>query len=771
MKSFTKIVLLLQLMLFFSNVHAQVITGCVVDKDRKPLEFATVAVMALKDSSYIQGDVSGNDGRFSIAVNKSDKVLLQVSMVGYRRYVAAVPVGDVGTIVMEEDTNMIKDVLVTAARPAYSMKGSSIVTHVQGSVLAKAGTAVDVIAHLPGIRQEDDKFSVIGKGEPIIYVNNRRLQNLTELSTISSAEIASVEVNMNPGNKYGATVKSVIIIRTIKKVGDGIGGKAYSNVRQAHSFSWAQGFDLSWRKGNVDVFGGFSYERNKYYQSQRNNYLTTTPSALWLLASGIKILPKSTLYTTNVGFNWQISENHSVGVRYDLTATPRGRSLWSTKQNVYQADVLQEEISYETQWKRREGPIHTVNAYYAGKMGAFTIKWDNDLYHSSSDALQNIQQNSSANGASAFSSDNKVKNKLFASKLEISVPVGKGEIEGGAEYNYTSRGDVYVPSHSNFVATNDQIRQNLWAGFLSYDLTLGKVDLSAGLRHEHISVNYYEKGTLVEEQSRTYNNVYPDLSLSFPVGGSNWSLSYTAKTKRPGYSQLSSNLQYDDKFTYEKGNPLLKEETIHDVTLSWFYKWAYLSASYQRVHNAIVSEILPYENNSPINVMTNKNLDNLTKYSFVVSLRPTIGIWSPNLILNAMGQDFSMMHNGEKKSLNTPLVFANLYNGIRLPKDYQFNVDLSYHNNGDIDVMELKKSWQLNLGLSKSLGNWFFLLQGNDIFKTARNSMITYGAQMKLDKWNYSDSQNIKFTVRYQFNVAQSKYKGKSAGDDERNRF
>ena len=48
---------------------------------------------------------------------------------------------------------------------------------------------------------------------------------------------------------------------------------------------------------------------------------------------------------------------------------------------------------------------------------------------------------------------------------------------------------------------------------------------------------------------------------------------------------------------------------------------------------------------------------------------------------------------------------------------------------------------------------------------------ITYGTQMKLDKWNYSDSQAVRLTIRYAFNSTMSKYKGRGAGQSEKNRL
>ncbi len=77
---------------------------------------------------------------------------------------------------------------------------------------------------------------------------------------------------------------------------------------------------------------------------------------------------------------------------------------------------------------------------------------------------------------------------------------------------------------------------------------------------------------------------------------------------------------------------------------------------------------------------------------------------------------------------------------------------------------------QLDLGVTKKLKQWTFLLQATDVFRMARNSMFTYGTNMLIDKWNYSDSQAVKLTISCRFNTANSKYKGTGAGNAEKNR-
>ena len=237
------------------------------------------------------------------------------------------------------------------------------------------------------------------------------------------------------------------------------------------------------------------------------------------------------------------------------------------------------------------------------------------------------------------------------------------------------------------------------------------------------------------------------------------------------YSQLSNNIQYDDRFTYEQGNPLLASEVNHDITLSGMYRWIYLSATYQYVKDAIVGVVDSYSTDSPISLMTYVNYNHISKYSALLSLSPRISKWSPRLILNYLGQDFNITAMWHKQRMNNPVLFFNYLNSVNLGKGWSVNGDVMGHTSGDMDVVYLKPSWQINIGMVKNIGNWFFQLSATDLFKTARNSMITYGTQMTLDKWNYSDSRALRLTIRYAFNTTNNRYKGSNAGQKEIDRL
>lgn len=752
------------------TVKAQ-IKGVICDENQNPVKFANVILMGV-DSVYIAGTITDVSGKFNFQSDYPKAKLMQITSFGYKTLIKTLDEkNDMGKLMLVSDNILLDEVTITAQRPSQHLTKGGIITTVNGSVLSLLGNAMDVIGQLPGVMREDDKFTVFGKGTPTIYVNGRKLMDNSELYRMSSKDIASVEVISNPGAKYGAEVRSVLLVRTIKKQEDKLSGSIQGFVRAAHSWSNSDNLSLNFRKNNLDLFGAFAFDHSRFYQQQRNITTINTGHKLYNLNSDIIILPVSTTYNANLGFNWQINPKHVLGAKYEFRGTPYNRSDWTTNETIELNGILDDKIDYYTHWRRKYLPTNILDMYYIGQYGDWTLTVNNDYYSSHNKVEQEIDEVCLSEGESTISSLNQINSSMFASKSVLKYNFGKNILEAGYEYTYTNRSDRYDNYNDFLPDADDNIKEHNIAGFISATFPIGVYELSGGLRYEHTISNYYENGLLISDQSRKYDRLFQNIDFTFPIKKAKFTLSYTAKTKRPMYSQLSSNIQYDDRFTYETGNPLLKPEINHDVSLNGIYKWIFFSASYQCVKDAIVGIVKPYQEGKPVNLMTYKNYNHISKYTAMVSLSPKISIWAPRLQFDIMGQDLKIPFMGTELRMNNPLLFINFYNSISVGKGFTITGDMLYHTSGDMDIATLKPSWQINLDITKTIGNWFFQLSATDIFKTARNSMITHGTQMKLDKWNYSDSQAVRLTIRYAFNSTMSKYKGKGAGQSEKNRL
>ena len=214
--------------------------GRVIDERHRPVEFANVALLNPRDSSFLTGGVTNASGNFVIPCGMK-KVLAKVSCVGYYTLYNIYNVGKVGNVVLKESTMHINGVTVKAKLPSFKMGREGMLIDIQHSDLSKVGDAVDVLRQLPRINvSSTDVISVYGKGTPIIYINNKQVRDSRELQRLKSDAIKNVEIITSPGARYDATVSSVIRIRTVKKQGIdvfidishplAVGGKAYFNV-------------------------------------------------------------------------------------------------------------------------------------------------------------------------------------------------------------------------------------------------------------------------------------------------------------------------------------------------------------------------------------------------------------------------------------------------------------------------------------------------------------------------------------------------------------
>ncbi len=91
----------------------------------------------------------------------------------------------------------LNEVVVTARQPSYKLTKGGVRTTVAGTELSDAGTGFDVLSMLPGVRADEGRIEVIGKGVPQIYINGRKLTDASEIERMSSKEIQSVEVVSN----------------------------------------------------------------------------------------------------------------------------------------------------------------------------------------------------------------------------------------------------------------------------------------------------------------------------------------------------------------------------------------------------------------------------------------------------------------------------------------------------------------------------------------------------------------------------------------------
>lgn len=772
MKCVVRIALAMFFLLISCAVKAQTLSGQLVDGSGISLSYANVVLLAQNDSSFIQGTVSDDGGRFQMQAIPNTSYLLKVSCIGYETVYKHCSAGDVGVLTIPEETLMLQEAVITARRPTYQMKNGNLVTNVQNSLLSKIGTADDVLGRIPGIQGKEGQYTVFGKGTPVIYINGRLVRDPSELDKLNSEDILNVEVLHNPGAQYDSTVKAVIRIKTVPQKGDGFGLNIRSTVGQSNLTKTTQQMNLNYRHNGLDVFAGMSYLLRNF-QQKSHIMQTTMLDTVWKQNNTFDTDFHRYSYNGNVGLNYQFNEKHFAGVTYNADVTPGTKDDNRVKSEVYANGEFYDNWETNSRERTKKGPKHQISSYYSGEIGKWKLDFNADVLwtnnHTTNDA-EEISQEFNDRVINTFSGND---SRLYAAKLAASYPLFKGNLLLGTELTHIRRTD-YSKNEQDILPSSDaKIKENNKAAFVEYAYTLNKIYMSAGVRYEHVDFDYRRLDKDGGNSVKRYDDLFPTFMLSCPWGNVQSQLSYTIKTRRPSYDELSGDILYVNRFTYRGGNPMLQPETIQDLNLGLSYKWIQFSASYQHLSDPIINVSEQYPDNRRISLVTYRNFDKLKCLVTSVSLSPKISIWEPEFYVGVRKQWFEAPLGDGFKQMNRPVVMMNWNNAVNLPEGFIFRADMSFQTTGDMQNMRMNQSGEIDCSLYKSFLNdcLSFNLQWYDVGHLSRQSVVLYSGKAVVDQNLKMDSQCVYLTLRYKFNTSKSKYKGTGAGQNEINRL
>jgi hypothetical protein len=757
------------------------LTGTIVDEQGLPVAYANVAVMNPADSTLLSGGVSNESGYFAIPIEQT-AVLARISYVGYKTVWRQSSREHLGTIRLQPESYTINGVTVEGERPKVKLDGNTLVMNVEGTVMERLGTAEDVLSRVPMISKKGDGFEILGKGVPLIYVNNRKLSDLQELRNIQSDFIRSVEVIQNPGARYDATVQAVIVIRTKRAAGEGLGVELTSWSRKGRGYQNNERINLTYRKGGLELFANLFGAYNKRWEKGEFEQ-TVFADTLWVITNKQRDKVYNPFLEGRFGFNYQFNDNNSFGGFYQNTYDYV--KTWSDYDDDLQAngDIYDHLTNHSL--KRAKGmPLHQVNLYFVGKMGKADIDFNADYTFRHQRNRTTQQELSEEYEDRDVTIDNLTRSRMLAEKLTVSHPLWKGQIEAGEEFTYTQWTNNLENKEGYIANSNNEQHERNIAPFVELRQQLGRFQLQAGLRYEHVESEYYVGGKRRDDQSRTYDGLFPSLAVSTQIPsrgegtGVALSLSYSKRTTRPSYWQLSSDVIYENRLNMQTGNPYLKPIKYHNLNLTAMWKWLYLTTNFTRSIDPILytAESLPED--SKVNFVTYKNYDHADWLSITLGAQKNVKLggatWTPQWNVMLMKPWFKSLFLDEEKSFNRPMLALQLGNIVALPHDWLLQADFSMHTHG-----YQQNAWFncTNAMLSLSVSKDFFKhrlnvkLTGNDLFNGAINRFTLYSNRMMFQKMEDNDSRYVSLSLRYRFNVTPSRYRGTGAGNAEKNRL
>ncbi len=764
--------------------------GRVLDEKGEPMPYVNVVLLSLPDSAFVQGAMTDEQGVFNIVTDISDG-LFKVTSVGYQTlYINA---GNDLTILMKEDTQLLKEVVVKSQMPKTHVKGDAMRTTVAGTILEKAGTVSDALGKIPSIKTErGGSVTVLGRGDAEVYINGRKVQNLNELSRLRSDQIQHVDVVQNPGARYKASTKVVVRITLKKAQGEGFSFQDYFSGIYQYGHTLTNNLDVNYRTGGLDITASLWAGRYGHAKSLQEHELTYFVGPDYIQSNNSqesKSIWKG--YSPQLQLNYMVDENHSFGAfyKYDRHPSSDFNSMFFTDNYV---NGKYTEHSESRIWQDESFSKHIFNAYYNGKVGNLGIDLNIDgLFDDTKTPGSTTEQTAPASGDTTvprtIESNTLSGNNFWATKLILSYPVWKGNLSLGGEYSYNHRTDAYSFTATDYVpvkTTDTEINEKSSAAFLEYGRSFGKVYAQVGLRYEHLTNDYFNFGKKEDEVCRDYGDWFPTAVFSAPVGKAQLSLSYRRDIERPNYANLTSSTVYVNRYTYQSGNPYLLPTYTHSLVLN------VSTEPFPGSEDPLVSLV------RPINSWEDYN-----QFSIQLFARPTIGCWHPMWSFITQLQDFkapsvrgendarissperevtrpsvkSPTANGSTITLNRPWFILGWQNDIELPQGFRLNVSAQWYSKGDYTNFRMTKPRLFtNVGLQrdfnlKRMGTLTFDLRCSDPFHTNKTDAIVYGYR-ELTTHNPA-RRTFTLDLTWKFNEARSKYRGSGAGEKQKARM
>ncbi|MDE6370130.1 MAG: outer membrane beta-barrel family protein, partial [Duncaniella sp.] len=632
--------------------------------------------------------------------------------------------------------------------------------------LADLGTALDVLAQLPLINVQDGDICVTGRDNVEIYIDGHPMRDPHELRNMLSTSLNKVELLMAPGAAYRSTTDAVLKLTTRRSLVKGLSFTDRLTVQRRRRWSASEFADLTFRTGGWELFASGLVDRD--------NSLSKGSTVNTLIYEGKETLAGSTQhnsYPTTVG-QVKGGVNYSAGTQsagaYYLFSPQHGYFTNTGTEWVDDDPVLAREID-----KTERGHSHLVSAYYDNTFaGLYHLHFDGD-YRLGSERNRVVVTYPGAEAAPVNSADHS-RSTFLACKLYLEFLLAKGNFTVGTQDSRTRTSLDYRmlnPQVGEYIPSSSTLsRQTSAALYASWERTFGRLSLTAGARYEYVDYDFIRDGCRDEDVSRRDHLVTPDMSLGYIFNDNSLlTLSYRPATVRPPYSRLTGSLSYVGMHEIEGGNPALRDERLHDMSLLGFWNGFMLSAGYMRSFDtyAYVKQLYPAPTMQLL--MHPVNID-LSVISLCLAWSRPVGCWTPDIAVEMYRQWLTI----ETHAYDRPIISYDFDNTFALTGGWTLTLNLSGRTRGD---MHTNRFGATPLAANASVGKTFLnkslivRLSATDIFNTANNDWTMNTCGVYVDKRQSYDRRGLTLGITYSFQPRRSAYRGRPAAESEQKRL
>ncbi len=776
------------------------VSGTVKDEKQKaPIPYVNVVVLTSKDSSFLAGTVTGEDGRFTLADLKSGKYLLKISYLGYQPQIKPLLIGELspflelGNIELASNTNNLKEVTISTTQDEVSGKMDKKTFNLADNLTQAGASALDAMKNLPGVTLQDGKVQLRGSDKVMVLIDGKQTAltgfgGQSGLQNIPASAIERIEIINNPSAKFDANGNAGIINIIYKKEKkEGLNGTVgltgglgalwikqsnYPTIRPQYQATPKinPSLSLNYRKNKVNLF---IQADDLYNQTlNKNEFTDRYYDDGTVIKQQLKRNRNTNTVTTRGGMDWYLNPKNTITVSgllssekiidhgdepfFNSSLTERAR-LWQ-----FIEDELKTTVTASAAWQHQfKQPGRSLNISYN-----YTFHRENEQYF-----FTNYMPTYTGLDSFKLLSDEHVSDL----NLDYVQPLKYGRIEGGIKFRRR-----YIPVNMTFIPglhSPLDVNAGGWANYTetipalygNYIFENKNLEIEAGLRLEYVKVQYdvNPNHNTYKSSGYDYTQPFPNLRFSYKFDDRNRiTFFYNRRVDRPNEVDIRIFPKYDDAGIIKVGNPALRPQFTNTLELGYKTNQTngYLFVSlYHKSMDALITRIgsiVPgntiiyniYQNagksyNTGIEVMLSQHAG---KYAtFNLNLNGYQNIIESFTVLNLYPQPNT--YTAPRQSMYSGNIKLN---GLfHLPGQTEAQLTAIYLAPDIIPQGQIDARFSIDLGFKKSIqqGKGAIFLNATDIANTLHIKREIRGDGFRYTSTDYYETQVVRLGYNYKF--------------------
>ncbi|MDQ0641495.1 outer membrane receptor protein involved in Fe transport [Pedobacter sp. W3I1] len=718
--------------------------------------------------------MADDKGKFSVSTMLQGKVTLEFSFMSYRKISRIIDTDqskiDLGTILMEPDPLVLKDVSVTAIKSPVNLSLDKKVFEVGKDILSQSGSVTELLSGVPSVSvAPGGAVSLRGNSSVLVLINGRRsgLTAGTALGQLSADQVDRVEVIANPSSKYDASGSAGIINIVLKKnKKGGFNGqvRVVGGIPNETRFSPS----LNYKSNKLNLFSTIGLRFSDYVglyktdQSVNQNGINSMLNQRQdenrhddgrLVYFGADFQPDS-LNTITMAYLRNATKDHDkTTLAYNYFSTAPDSSLVRSGESWEQRDYNQIEFNY-TKLFKKPGKKLTLDMQYDFWNSA--KNWNLSTQRISPYPEQRPEIRTTSIGSS----------KDFAAQSDMVIPLDsnstleygvKGENRKvGSNYLAESRvGSVWtiIDNIDNGVAYNEFIG----SAYLQFRSKVKHFSYQAGLRSEYTQVSINDRKEIYDNK-KNYVKLFPTVHLAYELGkGTSLQWSYSRRINRPSLYSLYPFNELTDYNSRYIGNPDLNPSYANVFELGLLKRIGTLTINPSLYYQHNTGVILDYsyrENGLFISMPVNISLEERSGAELSILYNPYKWL-QMNMEVNAYHFRQAGIYASQDFAYSGSTITSRFGAQVKLPS--KSSLQARYNFSGAVNNAQnnMKAVHAIDMGIAQNFlkDKASLLFDVSNLFNLRRFSTTTVGKDFKITQENSPNAARYRLTFVYRLNL------------------